>query len=290
MLPRPVGQLLFFLATTSLLLFVASADTANWLFPAYVPNAAPVTFESQDTIDASWTSEFVAPVLVMFCETNNSRDFSINFQSPEPVLPNGSYAIPLDTVQDSDSRCHLNLNETNGPLMGTTNSSNSGNFLVNVQSDRSATTWSTSIAAATTSSSISASIPATTSASVSPSSSGTPSVAAATATATGKSVSPQTKTGLSSGAKAGIGVGVALGVLALISAAVLLLWMRARREQRQTLPPELQKQEYGGSYATEVNGNHTVSEMEGKNQEEEKDGFPIATRQTVGELEAEPAR
>lgn len=55
-----------------------------------------------------------------------------DFQSPAPVLPNGSYAIPLDTVQEN-SRCHLNLNETNGPLTGTSNSSNSGNFLVNVQ-------------------------------------------------------------------------------------------------------------------------------------------------------------
>lgn len=56
-----------------------------------------------------------------------------DFQSRAPVLPNGSYAVPLDKVQDTDSHCHLNLNETNGPLMGTGNSSNSGNFIVNVQ-------------------------------------------------------------------------------------------------------------------------------------------------------------
>ncbi|KAF6240049.1 hypothetical protein HO173_001659 [Letharia columbiana] len=289
MLPQLAGHLLFFLATTSLLPSTASADTANWLFPAYVQNAPPITLESQDTMDASWTSEFVAPVLVMFCQTGNDGDFSINFESPIPVLPNGSYAIPLNSVQDTDSGCHLNLNETNGPLMGTANSSNSGNFLVNVQSDRSATTWSTSIAAATTSSSISTSTstPTTISASTSSSSSGTPSAAAATAT--GKSASPQPNNGLSSGAKAGIGVGVSLGVLALISAG-LLLWARARRKQRQIPPPKSQKQEYAGTYASEVDGNHIPSEMDGRNLQEEKDGFPIARRQTAGELEADPAR
>lgn len=78
MLPQLAGQLLFFLATTSLLPSRASADTANWQFPAYVQNAPPITFESQDTIDAAWTSVFVAPVLVMFCETNNDRNFFIS--------------------------------------------------------------------------------------------------------------------------------------------------------------------------------------------------------------------
>ena len=57
----------------------------------------------------------------------------IEFRSSAPVLPNGSYAVPLDTVEESNSACHLNLNETNGALTGTGNSSNSGNFLVNVQ-------------------------------------------------------------------------------------------------------------------------------------------------------------
>lgn len=57
----------------------------------------------------------------------------IEFQSAAPVLPNGSYAVPLNTVEDANSDCHLNLNETDGTLTGTANSSNSGNFLVNVQ-------------------------------------------------------------------------------------------------------------------------------------------------------------
>ena len=78
MLPQLPGPLLFFLAATSLIRTTASADATNWLFPAYVPNAPPITFESQDTIDASWTSDFVAPVLSMFCQTNNSGDFSIS--------------------------------------------------------------------------------------------------------------------------------------------------------------------------------------------------------------------
>ena len=173
MLPPSAGQLLYFLATTSLLALKASADSTIWLFPAYVPNAPPITFESQDTIDAAWTSAFVAPLLVLFCQTNNDNAFSISksifclrasfldaviweccdafrpnlasvitdekrryepdFQSPAPVLPNGSYAIPLDSVQTPNQHCHLNLNETNGPLMGTGNSSNSGNFLVDDQ-------------------------------------------------------------------------------------------------------------------------------------------------------------
>lgn len=86
MLPQLIGPLLFFLATTSLLSFSVSADAANWMFPADVQNAAPVTFESQDTIDAAWTSEFVAPVLVMFCDTNNDGDYSISKSSFRPRL------------------------------------------------------------------------------------------------------------------------------------------------------------------------------------------------------------
>lgn len=66
--------------------------------------------------------------------------------------------------------------------------------------------------------------------------------------------------------------------------------MRTRRKQRQKLPPAPQKQGYGGTYASEVNGTHTLSEMDGQNQQEEKDGYPIARRQTAGELEAEPGR
>ena len=62
--------------------------------------------------------------------TDKERRYEPDFQSPAPVLPNGSYAIPLDAVQTANQHCHLNLNETNGPLMGTGNSSNSGNFLV----------------------------------------------------------------------------------------------------------------------------------------------------------------
>lgn len=66
--------------------------------------------------------------------------------------------------------------------------------------------------------------------------------------------------------------------------------MRARRKkkQRQVAPPETQGQEYGGGkHAGDSNGVHTVSEMDGRNQqEEEKDGFPIARPQATGELEA----
>ena len=77
MLPPLADRLLCFLATVSLLALRASADSTNWLFPAYHPNAPPVTFQSQDTIDAAWTSAYVAPVLVLFCQTNNDGDFSI---------------------------------------------------------------------------------------------------------------------------------------------------------------------------------------------------------------------
>ncbi|KAM0803567.1 hypothetical protein BDR22DRAFT_886402 [Usnea florida] len=267
MLPPLAGQLLCFLATTSLLALRASADSADWLFPAYIPNAPPITFQSQDTIDAAWTSAFVAPVLVLFC-LNNDGSFSIDFRSPAPVLPNGSYAIPLDSVQKANQqRCHLNLNETNGPLMGTDNSSNSGAFLVDDQyvlfrpsptlgqqnnqkrltnrsmlirrtqhrSDRSATTWSTSTATTSTASSPSTP-PTTTSASTPSSKSRHPNAAAATTTpttTTGPSPTPNAppNTGLSTGAKAGIGVGVTLGVLALLAAA-LFLWLRARKKKQ----------------------------------------------------------
>ena len=53
MLSQLVGQLLFFFAAVFLFSSTASADTATWLFPAYVPNAPPIAFESQDTIDVS---------------------------------------------------------------------------------------------------------------------------------------------------------------------------------------------------------------------------------------------
>lgn len=86
MLPQLIGPLLFFPATTSLLSFSVSADVANWIFPAVVQNAAPVTFESQDTIDAAWTSEFVAPMLVMFCDTNNDNEYYIGKSSFRPRL------------------------------------------------------------------------------------------------------------------------------------------------------------------------------------------------------------
>ena len=54
------------------------------------------------------------------------------FQSPAAVLPNGTYAIPLDTLQ-VNSGCHLNLKETIERPVTEEPESNSGNFLVNVQ-------------------------------------------------------------------------------------------------------------------------------------------------------------
>ena len=68
MLPQVSSQLLFLLTTVSILLSTAFAQTPNWLFPPVVQNAGSYVFESQDTIAASWTSDFVAPVLSMFCQ------------------------------------------------------------------------------------------------------------------------------------------------------------------------------------------------------------------------------
>lgn len=79
---------------------------------------------------------------------------------------------------------------------------------------------------------------------------------------------------------------MALGVLVLLLAG-LLLWMRARRKHREA---PSQKQGYGGMHASEMNGDQTLAEMDGGNPQEEKDGFPIARRQTAGELEAVSAR
>ena len=39
-----------------------------------------------------------------------------------------------------------------------------------------------------------------------------------------------------------------------------------------------------------MDGKQTLPEMDGGNAQGEKDGFPIARRQTAGELEAEPVR
>ena len=66
MLSKVAGRLLFF-AITCLQLCRASTDTANWLYP---PKHASTLFrfESQDTLDAAWTSVFEAPVLIMVCQ------------------------------------------------------------------------------------------------------------------------------------------------------------------------------------------------------------------------------
>lgn len=98
MLPRLPSQLLFFLTSTSLLLSTHSADTATWLFPAYVPNAPLVTFESQDTIDAAWTSVYVAPVLTMFCQTGNNGPYSISEPAFHPVFVLEPHNLILITV------------------------------------------------------------------------------------------------------------------------------------------------------------------------------------------------
>ena len=66
MLSKVAGQLLV-LAVTCFQPSRASGDTANWLYPS--KNASsPFRFESQDTLDAAWTSVFAAPVLTMFCQ------------------------------------------------------------------------------------------------------------------------------------------------------------------------------------------------------------------------------
>ena len=81
MLSQLPVQLLFFLATVSLLPSTASAHVANWLFPAVIPNAPLLTFESQDTIDASWTSSLVAPVLRMFCKNGDATQYLVSESS-----------------------------------------------------------------------------------------------------------------------------------------------------------------------------------------------------------------
>ena len=70
----------------------------------------------------------------------------------------------------------------------------------------------------------------------------------------------------------------------------LLVWTRALERQRQILPLESQKQEYDGTQASEVNGNHIVLETDERYQQEEEDGSPIARGEIAGELEANPAR
>ena len=77
MLPQVSSQLLFLLTTISILLSTAFAQTPNWLFSPIVQNAGSYVFESQDTIAASWTSDFVAPVLYMFCQLNNNPGWSV---------------------------------------------------------------------------------------------------------------------------------------------------------------------------------------------------------------------
>lgn len=156
--PQVNSQLLFLLASISIHPFTAFALTHSWIFPANEQNAGPYIFESQDTIAASWTDGFVGATLYMFCQTNNIPGWSIGkynfqahlalnlissiltmtneacyseFQSPTTVLPNGSYAISLDTVQNN-MQCHLDLRVTNASVMREYNS-NSGDFLVNVQ-------------------------------------------------------------------------------------------------------------------------------------------------------------
>ena len=61
-------------------------------------------------------------------------------------------------------------------------------------------------------------------------------------------------------------------------------------KQRQILIPTSQKQEYDKTYTSEAKRNCTILKMEGRTQQEEKDGFPIARGQTPGELEADPTR
>ena len=51
------------------------------------------------------------------------------FQSPTPVLPNGSYSIPLGSAQNLG--CHLTLSGTTEVFLG--NRSDSGDFLVGQQ-------------------------------------------------------------------------------------------------------------------------------------------------------------
>lgn len=73
--------------------------------------------------------------------------------------------------------------------------------------------------------------------------------------------------------------------------------MRARKKKQPRNPPpgseseSMQKRGHGGAFASEVAGHHPLPEMDGSgHRQEEKDGFPIATREAAGELEADPAR
>ena len=158
MLLQESSQLLFLLTTLPILPSTAFAQTNSWLFPLL---NTQYTFERQDTVAASWTSCFVAPVLTMTCVTTGDPTLSWSiskyhldahlswnlislfsamtdkayyseFQSPAAVLPNGSYAIPLDTLQ-VNSGCHLYLKETIERPVTEESDSNSGNFLVNIQ-------------------------------------------------------------------------------------------------------------------------------------------------------------
>ena len=72
--------------------------------------------------------------------------------------------------------------------------------------------------------------------------------------------------------------------------------MRARRRRRQQLQ---RAQDKHRDCAVEMDGRYALPEMDGRSgkgaeegeeedEKEEKDGFPIARRQTAGELEAEP--
>ena len=158
MLRNTSSQLLSLLSTNFLLSFTAFAQGPNWLFPADLRNTSGYSyiFESQDIIAASWISDFVGPMLYIFCQADSipgwhfseyildahlfldliarsSIDdaFYSGFRSPAAVLPSASYAIPLETVQNT-SNCHLNLNETNGPVVRDY-TSDSGSFLVNVE-------------------------------------------------------------------------------------------------------------------------------------------------------------
>ena len=66
MLSKVAGQLLLF-AITCFQSSKASPDTANWLYPSKHASS-PFRFESQDTLDAAWTSVFAAPALTMVCQ------------------------------------------------------------------------------------------------------------------------------------------------------------------------------------------------------------------------------
>lgn len=70
--------LLSLLTTICILTTTAFAQTHNWLFPAIAQRPDRLIFESQDTIIASWTSDFVSPMLYMPCQINNDGDWSVS--------------------------------------------------------------------------------------------------------------------------------------------------------------------------------------------------------------------